>query len=156
MFVPFRVTTRPRKSSSKVGWVIQENGCHIWQGSKSVDGYGTVGVREGGTHVVHRIRYEREIGPIPDGMVMDHFACDNPSCCNPHHVRPVWQWENILRSDSVPALYLAKTHCDRGHPLGDGNVFPSDKKKGYRTCRTCVIDGRRIRRQAKRATNRNL
>lgn len=79
----------------KLGWIVVESGCHIWTGA-IVGGYGQVSVG-GKRHRVHRYRYEREVGPIPEGLVLDHFACDNPACCNPAHVRPVTHWENTLR-----------------------------------------------------------
>lgn len=103
-FVPFR----PRRSgsrSAKVGWITDENGCDIWQGAKS-KGYGQV--RIGDTIcLVHRVRYEMEIGPIPDGMDLDHYVCDNGAgaCCNPYHCRPIDPLEHSILSAK---LALAK------------------------------------------------
>jgi hypothetical protein len=65
------------------------SGCWEWNGTK-YHGYGRicVGSRVDGTrHTVHthRLSYELNFGPIPDGMEICH-KCDNPSCINPEHL----------------------------------------------------------------------
>lgn len=42
----------------------------------------------------HRVAYELEHGPIPDGMNVCH-RCDNPPCCNPSHLFLGSQGENV-------------------------------------------------------------
>lgn len=109
-------------------------GCWEWQASKS-HGYGNV-LYDGRVRSAHRLSYEAFIGPIPEGLVLDHFACTNPGCVNPEHVRPVSHRENSLRSDtSVGALNTAKTHCDHGHPLSGSNLVITGR---YRNCRACA------------------
>lgn len=130
VFVPWGV----RKKS--LGWVVQPNGCHIWTGTIDPLGRGQVRVK-GKLHYVHRLRYEREVGPVPDGLVLDHFACDNPTCCNPAHVRPATQRENVLRGSSPQAINRAKTHCKRGHELTTENITTTGKKAGERQCLAC-------------------
>lgn len=60
-------------------------GCLEWTGRASENGYGKMwlGDREG---YAHRFAYEREHGPIPDGMYVDH-SCWNRLCCNVEHLR---------------------------------------------------------------------
>ena len=136
------------------GWIEDGAGCHIWVGA-SLGGYGQArNPVTGKTGFVHRIRYEREIGPIPEGMGLDHFACDNGAggCCNPRHCRPTTQRENVLRGDTVPARNAAKTHCPRGHELVEGNLVASVAKSGGRKCRLCVNERQNERyRNNKRA-----
>jgi hypothetical protein len=63
--------------------VEKTDGCWLWRGvvdhqSGSYGRYG--GVR------AHRIAYEYLVGPIPDGLVIDH-RCQNRICVNPAHLR---------------------------------------------------------------------
>jgi len=75
-------------------------GCWEWQGSKDKRGYGLM--RDGRRmRRAHIVMYEQKYGPVPDGKELDHFACDNPSCCNPDHVRAVTHAENMARYAQV-------------------------------------------------------
>lgn len=42
----------------------------------------------------HRLAYELAVGPIAPGLVVRHFECDNPPCCNPAHLRQGTQLDN--------------------------------------------------------------
>lgn len=120
------------------GYLIAENGCHIWIGATSF-GYGRTRDENGRHARVHRLRYLREVGPIPEGMVLDHYVCDNRACCNPLHVRPVSQRENLLRSDlTMAARNRAKTHCPKGHELSKENLYTSPRGRGCLMCRRAV------------------
>lgn len=73
--------------------------CWLWTGSIDPGGYGRhylFGFRAG--HVkAHRFAYELEVGPIPDGLTIDHL-CRNRVCVNPSHMEPVTLAENIRRA----------------------------------------------------------
>ena len=140
IFVPFHAKPKPRANrSAKVGWITDANGCDIWQGTTNGFGYGRV-IVGGRRQSVHCVRYEREIGPIPEGMDLDHYVCDNGpgGCCNPFHCRPVSRRENVLRGTGRTAINAAKTHCPKGHPLAKENLVKSHfARTGSRKCRTC-------------------
>lgn len=91
---------------------------------------------DGRNKLAHRWAYEQFIGPIPEGLDLDHFACDNPSCVNPAHVRPTTRRENLLRGNTIPAQERAKTHCLNGHPFAGDNVYVS--RRGCRHCKECA------------------
>jgi hypothetical protein len=119
--------------------------CHLWTGGKDAKGYGIAWIT-GRTRRAHIVAYEWARGPVPNGLVLDHFACDRTSCVNPEHVRPTSQWENVLRSGTaVAAINAAKTVCDHGHDYTEANTYFD--RHGSRQCREC----RRINdREAKR------
>lgn len=104
-----------------------------WEWTASVRGSGSYGQFRIGKRQVfaHRVAYELEIGPIPDGLVIDHL-CRNHLCVNPAHLEPVTGQENVLRGQSPPAQSARATHCKRGHEYTD-----KLNASGSRYCRVC-------------------
>jgi hypothetical protein len=124
--------------------------CWLWMGQHHKQGYGMFSKRIEGrknskTYLAHRVAYERLIGPIPEGLVLDHL-CRNTGCANPYHTEPVPQIVNILRGEGYAAKCARKTHCKRGHSL---IVCPWNNVK-RRYCPEC----RRINRRNKYATRK--
>lgn len=69
------------------------NSCWPFLRSKNRDGYGHVWV-EGRLESAHRFAFMVSTGPIPAGLSVLH-SCDNPSCCNPAHLRIGSQYDNV-------------------------------------------------------------
>ena len=70
---------------------VMDGGCIEWTGSRNRKGYGQT------TNVAaHRAVYEATVGPVPDGLQLDHL-CMNPPCVNVDHLEPVTPRENSLR-----------------------------------------------------------
>lgn len=109
-----------------------ENECWAWRRARNGDGYGIVHLN-GRALRAHRLAYELLVGPIPEGLVLDHL-CRNRACVNPDHLEPVTQRVNVVVRSvfSASAKNAAKATCPRGHPY-DG-VWPHS---GGRYCKTC-------------------
>src|SRR5262245_32547225 len=58
--------------------------CWLWAGSTNNCGYGYV-TYGGGLEGVHRISWELQHGPIPNGLWICH-RCDRPGCLRPSHL----------------------------------------------------------------------
>lgn len=128
-----------------------EGECWIWTGTRAGTGqrHGLWREKPGMASVgAHVWIYTAVVGPVPPGMVLDHFECDRPVCVNPAHLRPVTHRENTLRGDSFAAWNAAKTHCVHGHEFTPENTY---MHRGKRHCRACrarswrVAGGRRSR-----------
>lgn len=80
---------------------VPKSGCFIWLGGLDVGGYGQFHHIKGSNikKMAHRASYEHFIGPIPEGMDLDHL-CRVRCCVNPHHLEPVPRKENARRGNT--------------------------------------------------------
>ena len=126
---------------------IQENividiyGCWLWQRSKSIGGYGfCYSSGKYATKYVHRIAYMEYVGPIPDGLCLDHL-CRVRHCCNPAHLEAVTLAENLRRGEG----HGSETHCPAGHEYNPKNTHTD--AGNHRHCRVCDAARHFVRRR---------
>jgi hypothetical protein len=67
--------------------------CWIWFGQRDKYGYGIINSLDG-HFFVHRIMYKRYKKDLPDDLIIRH-KCDNSNCCNPDHLIPGTQAQNM-------------------------------------------------------------
>lgn len=141
---------------------VADNGCWYWMASRRRNDYGRFGGKDN-QRASHRVAYEALVGPIPDGLQLDHL-CRRTWCVNPAHLEPVTNAENTRRALAAraagapiltppPPIFQkrepkrpprlgpklpynkTKTHCIHGHELSGENLYVTPK--GYRNCRAC-------------------
>jgi hypothetical protein len=128
--------------------------CWLWTGAKTIvrpgwpktTRYGVIsnGPKKGGRQLrAHRVSWELNCGPIPDGYTIDH-TCEVTLCVNPAHLEPVTfaentkrQWDRRGRAEKCPQGHTA--YRERWHTRKDGT------KVKARYCHECHKERQRRR-----------
>ena len=136
--------------------VRRESGCWEWSGAHfQTTGYAIFNVpspKDGRWRpaTAHRIGYQLFVGPIPDGLNIDHL-CRNRGCVNPAHLEPVQQRTNMLRGDAPSAISVRTNRCQRGHEFTPQNTHVRIRNgKPKRDCRECVRERDRARNKTEK------
>ena len=72
---------------------VVENDCWVWQGSKTIHGYGQVYARKNVSMHVHRLSYF--VSDMTKGEGVVRHLCSNPPCWNPQHLILGTQSQNV-------------------------------------------------------------
>jgi hypothetical protein len=110
-------------------------GCLQWAGHRNASGYAKVYVSDTKRpDWIHRVAYSELVGPIPEGLEIDHL-CRNRACWRPDHLEAVTRAENVRRK-------ARRQVCKRGlHALTPDNCYARNE------CKACAAD-RRLRNRA--------
>lgn len=128
--------------------------CWNWTAGKCGQGYGGFNVNSNAGRKklqAHRVSYTTLVGPIPEGLEIDHL-CRNTSCVNPDHLEPVTHTENQLRIPDpvrggigLPSWVTSGKnitgYCKHGHQYTEENTYYY--KDGRTDCRTCKANRKR-------------
>jgi hypothetical protein len=132
--------------------VDELTGCWNWTGRKFENGYSLFNLKlpdgRWRNRYAHRVSYEFFVGPVPEGLELDHL-CNNKICVSPEHLEPVTSAENNRRK------VARQTHCYRGHPLSGDNLYTYVRGGTItRHCRTCrrIADRSHTERRQKAVT----
>jgi hypothetical protein len=114
---------------------VIDGDCWRFTGAHNADGYGLVmtGSRIDGSRRVrnvHQVAYEELVGPVPDGLELDHVytrGCRFRDCWRPEHLEPVTHWENTQLSRKSPE--------ERARLVADGHRL----KQAYMARRVAAV-----------------
>lgn len=134
-----------RKLSAQIK--IEENGCWLWTGCVNKYGYGVINIKNK-SYRIHRLMYLIVTGFVNDDLDLDHtchkpvscpggIMCQHRRCCNPSHLDPVTNIENLHRGHGNSASLVARKSrqcCKNGHLYTAENTAISN---GARVCRKC-------------------
>lgn len=104
-------------------------GCWLWSLYTNKAGYGTCRWGPGSrrTQTAYRRSYRAFRGEIPDGLYLLH-KCDNPICCNPDHLEPGTQAENIRQAVDRKRMARGERHYATKFTAADVRAIRSDRR----------------------------
>lgn len=124
--------------------------CWQWQGGLESGGYGSFKPHtDRPTQRAHRAAYELLVGPIPDGLHLDHLChtnddtclggttCLHRRCVNPAHLEPVDPAENARRGKSPTHMARRAGSCQRNHDPSELVVRRRGNGQTFMACRAC-------------------
>lgn len=142
--------------------------CWYWTGAPGYENYAQTLVA-GHLTYVHVAAWERENGPVPPGMTIDHEchnaaaergeclggpSCLHRRCVNPAHLAPKPIGENTRASvNTYQGRNARKTHCVNGCEFTEANTFWFQSRTGTwcRGCRNCHARRQSATRERQRA-----
>lgn len=123
-------------------------GCWEWSGYITPRGYGLMSLPldtpHGSSRQPHRIAYMLEVGPIADGMQIDHL-CLNPACVRPDHLESVPPVVNSRRANVPGRVSEDPTSCAWGHALTAENLARNGDAQRCRECSNSQARKRRMK-----------
>lgn len=124
--------------------VEKTEGCWLWTGASTARQNGRYGQLrwDGRTRNAHKVSYELFVGPVPEGLELDHL-CRVTLCVRPDHLEPVTHRENMWRSPRPNYVAWRNGTCIKGHPRRGKDHFCAECWVG-----TEKLEARRLQRKA--------
>jgi hypothetical protein len=101
-------------------------GCELVTHRLDRDGYAFQGSSR-----AHIVAWVAANGPVPDGMVLEHW-CARRNCRAVHHLEPVTQSENLKRRSW--RYKMAMKACPKGHDLSINRIIVPPRGQVCRQC----------------------
>lgn len=138
----------PEPLAQRIHRLTDQSGeCWLWLGRLNRRGYGHMTVAKR-TCLAHRVSYETFVGPIPEGLEIDHL-CRITRCVNPSHLEAVTPSVNMRRAMAATGQIAGKRiggkqlgeSCRNGHVIDEDNTY---WHRGLRECLTCHSEWNRL------------
>ena len=113
-------------------------GCWLWTGT-APSGYGKFSTSPGVSVYAHRYAYAAMVGPIPDGLHLDH-TCQTRRCVNPLHLDPVTPRVNAQRAGRA-RVHKAPTPAPEGLDWLTLKQYAAAIGKSTRTVQRWLAEG---------------
>lgn len=123
------------------------DGCWRWTGY--IDTKTGCGRMYGGNYQtvnVHTVMYTQIVGPVPEGLELDHL-CRHRWCVNPDHLEAVTHAVNLARGHAPTSLLHQSGKCKNGHTISPENTCFRKGTNDVVYCKVC----RREQRAASQA-----
>lgn len=92
-----RFWTKVNKDGPVPSYAPDLGPCWLWTASVKPHGYGQFAITEDQIRGAHQFSYTTVVGPVPDGLQLDHL-CRVRHCVRPAHLEPVTGAENVRRA----------------------------------------------------------
>lgn len=102
-------------------YIVDKNGCWIWQRATTNDGYAQVHINNRICYV-HVLLWERRFGKKPTGKELDHL-CRVRNCINTEHLELVTRTENVRRGKKVVLTMEKVREIRKEYRRGNGVIL---------------------------------
>jgi hypothetical protein len=100
-------------------YVVNKDGCWVWQGTKNSGGYGYLrNLKQ--IVMVHRVALAHRYGPITPHLMACH-ACGNPACINPEHL-----YLGTAKQNSADMVRHGNAGTQKGEDIGNSKLTEKD------------------------------
>ena len=123
MEVAFGDKRLPERFWNKIA-IMDVGACWLWTSCRLPGSYGQFRW-QGKAQLAHRVAYSELVGPIPEGLDLDHVVargCIARHCVNPAHLEPVTRAVNLSRERMTPAGLAVKIEVARATGLVTGKL----------------------------------